>query len=170
MILLYGNENKPKKIRHSHWIRRKRCLYCDNLTKHYPDKSWNLANSVENLWLILAKQCQISGIQVSRCFRIQSVHLTVLGVLPFSYPHETGMHCCSIISPTETLCRLHYFLKVKHKVTWIKIKCDILWLSIFPLKIHSYTKWTENFSATIYTECETTIRYSFLSYAFLSLF
>lgn len=36
------------------WSDEKKCLYCHNLTQHYPDKSWNFANSVDNLWLILA--------------------------------------------------------------------------------------------------------------------
>lgn len=119
-------------------------------TEHYPDKSWNFANSVENLWLILAKAAPDfwdTGFQLFQD-SICASHCSL--VLPFPFPHETGMHCCSIISPTETLCRLHYFLKVKHKVAWIKIECDMLWLSIFPVKIHSFTKWTENFSATIY--------------------
>lgn len=119
-------------------------------------KSWNFANSVENLWMILAKAVPDFWDRSFQMFQdsICASHCS-WSALPFLYLHETGMHCCSIISPTETLCSLHYFLKVKHKVTWIKIGCDILRLNIFPVKIHSCTKWTENFSTTLYPDCET---------------
>lgn len=148
-------KNQPESIRHSHLVRWKMCLYCHN-------------SNTTLSWQVL-KLCKFSGEPVADISKSSARFLgyrfpVVSGFnlcislffgFAFSIPHETGMHCCSIISPTETLCRLHYFLKVKHKVTWIKIECDMLWLSIFPVKIHSCTKWTENFSATIYPDCET---------------